>query len=156
MGDMKPNKKQQDIPALKEALAAALADKTHKEVATYGILLGEHVLALAAAEPCEKEHEAFAILRKWQANEAKFQQAREIAFALHSLARQEESPVRTAVLRTMGQIAAIPHVKNHALPASDYAVKLINLLHPGDIEAIRKERETQIALMKTATYQEQQ
>jgi hypothetical protein len=49
----------------------------------------------------------------------------------------------------MAQVAATPHVKRHALIASDYAIKLINLLHPKNFDAVRKEREIQIALMES-------
>lgn len=37
----------------------------------------------------------------------------------------------------------------HALIASDYAITLINLMYPGDLEEVRKEREIQIELMKS-------
>lgn len=49
----------------------------------------------------------------------------------------------------MGQVAATPHVKRHALIASDYAITLINLMYPKDLEEVRKERKIQIELMKS-------
>jgi hypothetical protein len=49
----------------------------------------------------------------------------------------------------MAQIANSPHVKNHALWASDYAVKLINAMHPNNFDEVKKEREKQIELMKS-------
>ena len=47
-----------------------------------------------------------------------------------------------------GQIAATPHVKRHALVASDYAVKLVNRMFPGNLEKVREMRETQIFLLE--------
>jgi len=61
----------------------------------------------------------------------------------------EKDPIKVKVLRVMGQVAATPHVKRHALIASDYAIKLINLMYPKNFEEVRKEREIQIELMKS-------
>jgi hypothetical protein len=49
----------------------------------------------------------------------------------------------------MGQVAATPHVKWHALIASDYAITLINLMYPKNLDEVRKERELQIKLMES-------
>jgi hypothetical protein len=46
------------------------------------------------------------------------------------LAREENDPVRVKVLRVMAQVANTPHVKRHALIASNYAVKLVNVMYP--------------------------
>ena len=37
-------------------------------------------------------------------------------------------------------------MRGHAIVSADYAVKVVNLLSLDDIEAVRKEREKQIAL----------
>ncbi|MDP4147067.1 MAG: hypothetical protein Q8936_21765, partial [Bacillota bacterium] len=93
--------------------------------------------------------ECFEINLKWQDGKVKFQDARNVAFKINRLAREEKDPVRVKVLRAMGQVAATPHVKWHALIASDYAVTLINLLYPNDLDEVKKEREIQIGLMKS-------
>jgi hypothetical protein len=65
------------------------------------------------------------------------------------MARGEKQPVTQKIYRVMAQIATSPHVKTHALWASDYAVKLINTMYPGNFNEVRRERETQIALTKS-------
>jgi hypothetical protein len=40
-------------------------------------------------------------------------------------------------------------VKRHALIASDYAVTLINVMYPKNMEEVRKEREIQISLLES-------
>jgi hypothetical protein len=90
----------------------------------------------------------YSVNRRWQDGYAKFQEARNVAFEMHELARDEKDPVKEKALRVMGQVAAIPHVKRHALIASDYAVKVINLLYPGNLDEVKKERELQIKLME--------
>lgn len=72
-----------------------------------------------------------------------------MAFLIHELAREEKDPIKEKALRVMGQVAATPHVKRHALIASDYAVKVINLLYPGNLDEVKKERELQIKLMES-------
>ncbi|MEG1798304.1 MAG: hypothetical protein RR262_17640 [Clostridium sp.] len=64
------------------------------------------------------------------------------------LARTEKDPVKVKVLRIVGQVSLIPHVKRHALIASEYAITLINLLYPRDLEEVSKERKIQIELIK--------
>lgn len=138
-----------DIPALKAELIALSEAKTHVQLSRYACLLGEHVLELGGLARCTAVEACFAANKKWQRNEAKFQEGRDAADVLNGLAREEKDPVRAKALRALGQVAATPHVRWHALAASEYAVVMVNLLHPGDFEAARRERETQIALLKS-------
>lgn len=50
-------------------------------------------------------------------------------------------------MRTMAQLTASPHVKYHGLWASDFAITLINTMHPNDEAAVRNERKAQIQLL---------
>ncbi|MDR2813497.1 MAG: hypothetical protein LBB79_02415 [Prevotellaceae bacterium] len=142
-------KKIDDIPALKDELITLGDGKTHREMSKYGLLLAEHILEVSKVERFEAIDECFAVNERWQAGEVKFQDARNVAFKLHRLAREEKNPVREKALRVMGQVAATPHVKHHALVASEYAVKLINLMYPKNLDEVRREREMQIELMKS-------
>ena len=142
-------KKPDDIPELKEKLISIYETKSHQDVSRYSLLLAEHILTLTNMPTNETIDACFTVSRAWQKGEAKFQEARQVAFALHRLAREEADPVRVKVYRTLGQVAATPHVKRHALVASDYAIKLINLLYPKDLDEVRKERETQISFMQS-------
>lgn len=142
-------KKLDDIPELKEKLIFIYETKSHKDVSRYTLLLAEHVLAMSGMPRNETVEACFTVSRAWQEGRAKFQEARQVAFALHRLAREETDPVFVVVYRTLGQIAATPHVKRHALVGSDYAVKLVNRMYPGDLEQVRAMREKQIALMES-------
>ena len=141
-------KKLDDVPTLKEKLISVYETKSHKDVSRYSLLLAEHALALSGMPANETVESCFSVCRAWQEGDAKFQEARQVAFALHRLAREETDPVYVLVYRTLGQIAATPHVKRHALVASDYAVKLVNRMFPGDLEKVREMRETQIFLLE--------
>jgi hypothetical protein len=150
MGDVGIIRKITDIPELKEELIDAFDSKSpnHKDISRYGLLLAEHILSLTNIQPCEAIKECFEINKKWQEGKAKVQEARNVAFKMHRLAREEKDPIKVKVLRVMGQVAAIPHVKRHALIASDYAITLINLMYPQNLEEVRKERKVQVEIMQ--------
>ncbi len=137
-------RKMDDIPALKAKLIAAFEEKSHKQISRYGLWLAEHILTLTHTLRDPAIDACFEVNQRWQAGQAKFQEARDVADVLLRLAAAEKDPVRVKVLRVIAQVAAIPHVKRHALIASDYAVTLINLLYPQDMDAVRQEREAQI------------
>lgn len=148
MGDVGIIRKIDDLPELKEALIEEFDLKDHRQISRYSLLLAQHVLELTGIQPDDAIRACFEVNERWQEGKAKFQEARNVAFRLHTLAREEKDPIRVKVLRVLGQVAATPHVKRHALIASDYAITLINLMHPKDMDEVRKEREIQIGLMK--------
>jgi hypothetical protein len=151
MGDVGIIKRIDDIPELKDKLIEAFDAKSHdhRAISRYSLLLAAHILELTGTPREGAIAECFAVNEKWQQGKAKFQDAMDTADVVLRLARGEKDPVRVKVLRVMAQVANTPHVKRHALIDSDYAIKLINVLHPKDFEAVRKEREIQIALMES-------
>jgi hypothetical protein len=147
-------KKIDDIPEMRIELENIFSGKSHKEMVAYCLLLGEHILEITGMEPDDEIIESFEINKKWLNGEtgkgfAKFQIARDVAGKLLRSARNEKDPIKQKVYRVMAQIANSPHVKNHALWASDYAVKLINTMYPDNFDEVKKERRIQIELMKS-------
>ncbi len=149
LDDVNIIKKLDDIPELKEKLIDVFDTKTHRNVSLYSLLLADHILQLTNTPIDEALEACYSVNRRWQDGNAKFQEAREVAFLIHELAREEKDPIKEKALRVMGQVAATPHVKRHALIASDYAAKVINLLYPGNLDEVKKERELQIKLMES-------
>lgn len=49
-----------------------------------------------------------------------------------------------AALRVAGQAVALDHMKERAMAASDYAIKVINLMYPNDMDAVIQECHWQI------------
>jgi hypothetical protein len=120
-------KKIDDIPDLRIELEKIFDSKSHEEMVKYSVLLGRHILKITNTEPCNEIIEGFNIIKKWQDGVtgkgfAKFQGARNIAGKLLKLARDEKDPIKEKVFRVMAQVTNTPHVKNHALWASDYAI----------------------------------
>jgi hypothetical protein len=151
MGDVGIIKKIDDVPELKEELILAFDEKSssHIDISKYGLRLAQHILDITQIQSDEAILECFEINLKWQVKEVRFQAARDVAFKLNRLAKDEKDPIKIKVYRIMGQVAAIPHVKRHALIASDYAITLINLMYPHNLDEVRKERSIQIDLMRT-------
>lgn len=137
-----------DIPELKYELIRLSELKNHVEMADYALLLAEHIMEISGIEYSTELAECMEILPKWQNREVKFQEALEVAGKINNLAREEKDQVKAKALRAMGQIVATPHVRWHPLVASEYAVVMINLLYPEDMEKVRLERELQISMMK--------
>ena len=141
-------KKIDDIPELKDELIVVFESKSKKDILRYGLLLVQHVLSLTNVQPCDAINECIDISRKWQEGKATYQETRQAAAMIPDLAREEKDPVKAKVLKVVGQVTLIPHVKRHALIASEYAISLTNLIYPKNLEEVRKERKIQIDLMK--------
>ena len=101
MGDVKIIKKIDDIPELKEQLIDIFESKSHRDISHYSLLLAEHILSLTNTPVDDAIAKCFDIVRKWQDGKAKFQEARQVAFMLHRLARMEKDPIKVKVLRVM-------------------------------------------------------
>jgi hypothetical protein len=142
-------KKIDDIPELKDELIAVFENKSKKDISRYGLLLVQHVLSLTNVQPCDAINECIDISRKWQEGLATYQETRHAAAMIPDLARAEKDPVKAKIFRIVGQVTLIPHVKRHALIASEYTITLINLMYPKNLEEVRKERKIQIELMKS-------
>ncbi|MGB4589067.1 MAG: putative immunity protein [Clostridiaceae bacterium] len=140
-------RKIEDIPELKNMLITLSESKTHVEMSKYALLLAEHLLNMTGTERTEVIEDCFSVNIKWQNKEVKFQDALKVAGKLNTLAREEKNLIRAKVFRAMGQVAATPHVRWHALVVSEYAIVLINLLYPQNFDKVREEREFQIELM---------
>jgi len=142
-------KKIHDIPDLKQELIEVFESKSKMDISRYGISLVEHIISLTDVQVCDEIKQCIEVSRRWQEGEASYKETRQAAALIPDLARAEKDPVKAKVLRIVGQVTLIPHVKRHALIASDYAITLINLMYPSNLEEVKKERKIQIELMKS-------
>jgi len=86
----------------------------------------------------------FEIHAQWQAGKASMHDVRQVSFRIHQKAKASGNPAVCAALRVAGHAVAAAHMREHAMVASDYAVKVISLLHPDCMDAVRKERLWQV------------
>lgn len=84
----------------------------------------------------------------WQKGNARIHDVRQAGFKIHQLAKSSQDIVVQTALRVVGQAVVTGHMREHAMVSSDYAVKVINLLFPNDLNAVRQERFWQIEHFK--------
>lgn len=71
---------------------------------------------------------------------------RKAGFLAQQLSQQAKSPVSKYAARVFAQAVATGHMRGHAIVSADYAVKVINLQSPDDMQAVVRERKQQIEL----------
>lgn len=116
----------------------------------YALLLAKHILQLINYPDAKNEiiKMGFVVNEKWQNSEARMHDVRQIAFKIHQLAKKNEDEIISTALRVVGHAVATGHMREHAMVASDYAIKVINFLYPNNIDAVKKERLWQIEQLK--------
>ncbi|WP_314181237.1 putative immunity protein [Abiotrophia defectiva] len=114
--------------------------------AQFGRDLVAHLIKLTGSKVGqEPDIEAgWAVSQACLAGQARMHDVRQAGFKIHALAKQAENPLEQALLRVIGHAVATSHMKEHAMVASDYAIKLINLAYPDDLSAVQKERQWQL------------
>jgi hypothetical protein len=139
-----------DIPELRAALDAIYETKTQTQLAQWALKLAEHALSLAGYvyqdDPVIQE--GFAVNRLWQSGKARMFDVRQAGFKVHQLAKSCNDPVVEAALRVAGQAVGTGHMREHAMVASDYAIKTVNLIYPNDMDRVMAERQWQIASLQ--------
>lgn len=92
--------------------------------------------------------DGFQINELWQLDKAGMHDVRQAGFKIHKLARECDDEIRKTALRVAGQAVGSGHMREHAMVASDYAVKTIGLLNSNNINAVTREREWQLNELK--------
>ena len=139
-----------DIPELRAALDAIYEEKAQIQLAQWALTLAEHILALVGYnyETDPVIQNGFDTNRQWQTGAVRMFDVRQAGFKVHQLAKSCNDPIQQAALRVAGQAVGTGHMREHAMVASDYTIKAINLKYPGDISAVKAEREWQIETLK--------
>lgn len=136
-----------DISELRNRFITIYDIKSHQEMVQFCLALGQHLLDMTGFKPYDEIPASFRAMQRWLDGETNYHEARNLSFEISRLARTEKDPIKAKFLRAMAQVAASPHVKYHGLWATDFAVALINKMHPGDLDEVRKERNKQIELL---------
>jgi len=139
-----------DCPGMRKELETLYEQATQVVLARWALELAKHVLLLAGFDwsGCSEVKNGFAANEAWQRGEARVYDVRRAGFAVHRLARGCADEILQAALRTGGQAVGTGHMCEHAMVASDYAVRTVNLLHPGDLSAVVAERNWQIQTLR--------
>lgn len=140
-----------DDSSLREILDSEYEKSSQVELCKYALLLATHILKLAQYNDMDNSilKNGYSTNESWQKGNARMHDVRQAAFKIHALAKEYEDDILKTALRTAGQAVAAGHMKEHAMVASDYAVKTINLLFPEDLDSVKHERLWQIAHLKS-------
>ena len=140
-----------DDTELRTQLEMEYRNTTQVELSRYALMLAAHTLKLVDdsgllhdAINQETIREGLRINEQWQEGKARIHDIRQASFKIHRMAKARENTAVCAALRVVGHAVAVAHMSEHAIVASDYAVKVVCLLHPDCMEAVRKERLWQI------------
>nr|WP_232504859.1 alpha/beta fold hydrolase [Neisseria sp. KEM232] len=129
----------------RDRLCRLLVAQNQHDLATWAMQCVQHILPLLPdAVEADAVHDAFDLLKRWQNGQADVAQLRQTGFALHKLAKEQQNPVATAVLRAAGQAVGVGHMKEHAPVCGDYAVKAVGLANGQNPQAVSQERQWQL------------
>jgi len=129
----------------RDRLCRLLVAQNQHDLATWAMQCVQHILPLLPdAVEADAVHDAFGLLKRWQNGQADVAQLRQTGFALHKLAKEQQNPVATAVLRAAGQAVGVGHMKEHAPVCGDYAVKAVGWANGQNPQAVSQERQWQL------------
>lgn len=135
-----------DDALLREALDSEYEKSSQIKLCKYVLSLAKHILTLIDYKDMEHPviQAGYAVNERWQRGDARMHDVRQAGFQIHQLAKSSPDMVTQTALRVAGQAVATGHMREHAMVSSDYAIKVINLRFPNDMNAVRQERLWQI------------
>ncbi|WP_373471635.1 putative immunity protein [Carnobacterium alterfunditum] len=128
-----------------------LYEKTSQiDLAKWSLSIAKHILDIVGIDYnlIADIADGFQINELWQLDKAGMHDVRQTGFKIHKLARECDDEIRKTALRVAGQAVGSGHMREHAMVASDYAVKTIGLLNSNNINAVTREREWQLNELK--------
>lgn len=142
--------KMNDDPKLREVLDQEYETASQVQLSKYALMLAAHIRELVDFSNLDNKiiEEGLFINEQWQKGKVRVHELRQASFKIHKLAKTSEDALISTALRMIGHAVAAGHMKEHAMVASDYAIKVINLKYPMDMEAVKKERLWQIDELK--------
>ena len=135
-----------DSTAYRNKLEDLYCTTEQKIIAKWAINLSKYIFSMIDFDYNSNEiiTSSFSVNEAWQNGNARMHDVRQAGFKVHALARSEKNEILKTALRVAGQAIGTGHMKEHALVASDYAVKVVNLLKPNSIDDIIDLRKWQI------------
>lgn len=124
-----------------------LYEKTSLEnLSKWSLIIAKHILTLADIDykSIDAIVDGIIINQLWQSGKASVNEVRQTCFKIHKIARQSEGEINKTAFRVVAQALSCAHMREHAMVASDYAIKVICLMSNNDIEAIKNERDWQL------------
>ncbi|OQA92471.1 MAG: hypothetical protein BWY26_00237 [Elusimicrobia bacterium ADurb.Bin231] len=134
-----------DNSELRDKICSLYAMTDQISLAKWALSIAKRILCVSGIDykNVDSLAEGFKVNELWQKGKAKIHDVRKAGFKIHKFARVCDSEIKKSAFRTAGQAVASGHMKEHAIIASDYAVKTIGLITKNDILSITEERKWQ-------------
>ncbi|MCE5343353.1 MAG: hypothetical protein LLF96_07195 [Eubacteriales bacterium] len=139
-----------DNSELREKIDELYEKINQVDLAKWSLRIAKHIFEIAEIDyhSIDAIVDGFAVNERWQTGNASIHEVRQASFKIHKIARECEAAIKKTAFRVAGQAVASGHRKEHAMVASDYAIKAIGLLYSNDRNAITSEREWQLNELK--------
>lgn len=92
--------------------------------------------------------QGLAALEQWPQGYVTVFAIRQIGFQLHQRAREVETIEQQLALRTIGHAISSAHMREHAIVASDYQIKLYNSMNNDDMDKVKDTRNRQLKMFE--------
>ncbi len=114
--------------------------------AKWSLEMAKHIIEITNLDISKypEINEGFIVNELWQNNQARKHDVRQAGFEIHKIAREQNDEVIKNVFRVIGQAVGSGHMKEHSIVASDYAIKVINLIYPTNMSKVNEERKWQL------------
>jgi hypothetical protein len=135
---------------LREEIDALYEKAEQIRLAKWSLSMAKHILDITNINyhTIDIITDGFKVNELWQIGKAKMHDVRQAGFKVHQIARECDCEIEKVALRAAGQAIGSGHMREHAMVASDYAIKAIGLLSSNNIEAITAERQWQLNELK--------
>lgn len=137
-----------DIPQKRLELEKLLEQLPHKEVARWAVENArnfiEDIESFADKESILEE--TLNVFQQRLEGKISAYQLRQAGFLANTLSKGSKADISKFAARVYAQAIASAHMRGHAIVSSDYAIKVIQLKDPKDLDRVRVERERQILL----------
>jgi len=135
-----------DNSELRERIDELYEKISQVDLAKWSLIIAKHILDIADIDynSIDAIVDGFMVNELWQTGNARMNDVRQASFKIHKIARECESEIKKTAFRVTGQAVASGHMREHAMVASDYAIKTIGLISSNDIDVITFEREWQL------------
>jgi hypothetical protein len=140
-----------DDLALRTQLEESLANLVQSDLAKWALMNAEGFLADIDINNPSRQSEIIEstklVLLKRINGLATAYEVRQSGFLANKLGEESVSETSKFAGRVFAQAIATGHMRGHAIVSADYAIKVINLKYPNDMDAVVAERERQIQLV---------
>ena len=139
-----------DDSELRAILDAAYDASSQIQLCKYACVLARHILEYIQYEDKNNDiiQKGFLINEAWQKGNARMHDVREASLRIHNMAKACDDILIQTALRVVGHAVATGHMREHAMVASDYAIKVINVNCLHDLVAVTQERRWQIDTLR--------